>query len=115
MTLHNRQGQVTNVLLEDEYQHDSIEAAAVKVKAVTDNLDRAYTIKKNDMTWAITFASATGYPNVTPKEFAGIVNSNVNSYLTSKQDGSLGIIVIDFTQSEDAQNIIKRLINICSD
>lgn len=114
MTLHNRQGEVTNVLLEDEYQHDSIEAASVKVKAVTDNLDRAAAIKNDNMTWAITFTSATGYPNVTPKAFADIVNRKVDNYLTAKQEGSFGIVVIDFTQNEDAQNVINKLVKIHS-
>jgi 1-phosphatidylinositol phosphodiesterase len=110
MTLTNRHGDKTRVLLEDEYQHNSITQGKKKNKAVINNLKRA--AKNQDATtWAITFASATGYPTITPKQFADIVNPAVAQHVSKNAAKHFGIIVLDFIGDNATMQIIKSIAN----
>ncbi len=109
MTLTNRLGAKTCVLLEDEYQHNSLVGGKKKKnKAVIKNLKRAAKIS-DSKTWAMTFASATGYPVITPKEFADAVNPAVAQHISSTPGKHAGIIVLDFVGDNATLQIIEAI------
>lgn len=113
LTLRGKDGREGHALLQDEYQYTSDQESAEKIAACTRNLAALAAEPEASRRWGISFASATGLPDGTPKAFADQVNPALADWLARQGEGGSkrGIVFIDFIAQEGGRRLVSLLID----
>ena len=109
MTFKTQEGTILNGMVQDEYGYKSGKKAAYKAQITWKHMKNAMKNALSDKTWYISFASATAIPVAGPADFAKVVNP----YLVKKTKSmgkTCGVVLVDFSGSEAAQQIIVNLV-----
>lgn len=98
-------------LLQDEYQYASADEYGQKLDACVRHIQRVNVEPATSDRWAITFVSATGLPQGTPRAFADKLNALFAEYLEQHDVTVRGIVFIDFVGLADGKRLVNDVID----
>lgn len=111
LSLHARNGLVAHALLQDEYQYASAEEAPHKLAVCLAHLRAVAAEPSGSRRWGISFVSATGLPQGTPRAFADRLNAPLLDALKQDNLRPCGIVFMDFVGLPAGRHLVEYVIN----